>query len=99
MVRSFNKGWSRRFVEPIPLPGGGELVTLRDAGDYIARLPAKESAKPHWQTAIRELMMSAERGGILQLADWAMRQALAHGRPDPEKPPRKKVAKRYRIVR
>jgi hypothetical protein len=23
--------WSRRFVEPIPLPGGGKLVTLKDA--------------------------------------------------------------------
>jgi hypothetical protein len=24
--------WSRRFFDPIPLPGGGELVTLLDAG-------------------------------------------------------------------
>jgi hypothetical protein len=25
------KGWQRRFDEPIPLPGGRELVTLEDA--------------------------------------------------------------------
>jgi hypothetical protein len=24
--------WSRRFFDPIPLPGGGELVTLPDTG-------------------------------------------------------------------
>lgn len=93
------KGWQRRFYEPIALPAGGELVTLRDAGNYITALPAKVSSQPHWQTAARELMMSAERGGILQLADWAMRAAIHHGRPEPERQPRKKAAKRYRIVR
>jgi hypothetical protein len=25
------KGWQRRFDDPIPLPNGRELVTLRDA--------------------------------------------------------------------
>jgi hypothetical protein len=29
-------GWSRRFDAPIPLPAGGELATLREAGEYIA---------------------------------------------------------------
>jgi hypothetical protein len=29
------RGWKRRFDEPIPLPGGRKLVTLRDAGNYI----------------------------------------------------------------
>jgi hypothetical protein len=27
--------WSSRFAEPIPLPDGRELVTLRDAAHYI----------------------------------------------------------------
>jgi hypothetical protein len=26
-----DKGWQRRFNEPIPLPKGKKLVTLRDA--------------------------------------------------------------------
>jgi hypothetical protein len=44
-------------------------------------------------------MMAAERGGILMLAEIAMRQALAHGRPMPVPALRKKAAKKYRIVR
>src|ERR1700682_3599501 len=31
--------WTRKFDEPIPVPKGRRLVTLRDAGDYIAKLP------------------------------------------------------------
>jgi hypothetical protein len=30
-----DRGWRRRFDEPIPLPRGRQLVTLRDAGNYI----------------------------------------------------------------
>jgi len=102
-------GWSRRFYEPIELPNGalnkivkkrrGDLRTLRDAAEFIAALPAEESAQQHWQTAIRELMISAERGGILMLSEIAMKVALSHGREEPEKPPRKKAVKRYRVVR
>ena len=31
-------GWQRKFEDPIPLPGGRKLVTLRDAADYITSL-------------------------------------------------------------
>jgi hypothetical protein len=34
---------SASFEDPIPLPGGRKLVTLRDAADYITGLPKKES--------------------------------------------------------
>jgi hypothetical protein len=34
-----DRGWKRPFDEPIPLPRGGPLVTLKDAGDYITKLP------------------------------------------------------------
>ena len=71
-------GWSREFHEPIRA-GDTTLRTLRDAGNYISGLPSKVSAQPHWQAAVRELMMSAERGGILWLAEVAMKQALLHG--------------------
>jgi hypothetical protein len=33
------KGWTREFDEPIPLPDGGELRTLLDAGRYVDGLP------------------------------------------------------------
>jgi hypothetical protein len=44
-------------------------------------------------------MMAAERGGIVMLAEIAMRQALAHGPPNPTPAPRKKAVKKYKLVR
>ena len=41
-----DKGWQRKFEDPIPLPGGRTLITLRDAADYITSLPKKESDLP-----------------------------------------------------
>ena len=32
-------GWQTKFDEPIPLPKGKLLVTLRDAALYITKLP------------------------------------------------------------
>jgi hypothetical protein len=32
-----DKGWSREFDDPIPVPRGRQLVTLQDAGKYITR--------------------------------------------------------------
>lgn len=51
--------WDDKFDWPIPLPGGGELVTFRDAGDYIAKLPKREHDKPQWQLPIKDLMRRA----------------------------------------
>jgi hypothetical protein len=93
------EGWSRRFHDPIALADGRELVTLRDAGEYIASLPAKTARQTHWQTAAAELLISAERGGILMLAEIAMRKAVNHGQHPPTKQPRRKAVKRYRIIR
>jgi len=91
--------WSQTFDDPIELPGGRVLRTLRNAGHYVTALSKADQAKAQWQTAAHELMMAAERGGILMLAEIAMRQALAHGRPKPAPAPRKKAAKKYKIVR
>ena len=38
-----DKGWQRKFEDPILLPGRRKIVTLVDAGDYIANLPKKEA--------------------------------------------------------
>jgi len=54
--------WSREFEDPIPLPNGKKLVTLRDAADYIMSLPKSESNLPEWQAAI-EVLMLVSRGG------------------------------------
>src|SRR4051794_29734605 len=41
-----------RFEDHIVLPDGRKLVTLKDAADYVTKLPKKESELPEWQTAI-----------------------------------------------
>jgi len=35
-------GWSAQFEEPIALPKGKPIVTLREAANYIAKLPKSE---------------------------------------------------------
>jgi hypothetical protein len=76
-------GWARKFDTPIAIDDGAVLTKLRDAGRYVTALPKAEQSKPHWQTAARELLMAAERGGIMMLAEIAMRQALQAGKPKP----------------
>ena len=48
-----DRGCNRQFEDPIPLPRGRQLVTLKDAADYITRLPKAEHESPQWQTALR----------------------------------------------
>jgi hypothetical protein len=38
--------WSRKFDEPIPLPDGGELKTLYEAGRYVEALPKRRHERP-----------------------------------------------------
>jgi hypothetical protein len=68
-------GWQRQFEDPIPLPKGRQLVTLKDAADYITKLPKKESDLPEWQTAIEALML-VSRGGPTMLARIGVMKAL-----------------------
>ncbi len=91
--------WSKSFADPIELPNGRVLRTLRDAGHYVTGLSKADQSKPHWQIDAHELMMAAERGGILMLAEIAVRQALAHGQPKPATAPRKKAVKKYKLIR
>jgi hypothetical protein len=58
MPRVTERGWSRKFDDPILLPKGQELVTLKDAGGYITRLP--EHAAPDWQAAMEALLLVVE---------------------------------------
>jgi hypothetical protein len=52
--------WSRPFEDPIPVPDGRTLLTLKDAGDYITSLPKAEQDLNEWQTSIGSLMGAAE---------------------------------------
>ena len=67
--------WSTRFEDPIILPDGRQLLTLKDAADYITKLPKTESDLPEWQTAIEALML-CRRGGAPMLARIGVMKAL-----------------------
>jgi hypothetical protein len=73
------RGWQRKFEEPIPLPDGRTFVTFRDAATYIAALQKKESALPEWQAAIEALMLVVERDGPTMLARIGFMRALNRG--------------------
>ena len=68
-------GWQREFEDPISLPDGRKLLTLKDAAEYITGLPKKESALPEWQTAIEALMLCS-RGGPTMMARIGVMKAL-----------------------
>ena len=55
--------WGRSFDAPIPLPGGGELSSVRDAGQFIASLPKREHDAPQWRAAVQALLLVVERAG------------------------------------
>jgi hypothetical protein len=69
-------GWYVHFREPILTPKGALLITLRDAGDYITRLPKAEHDTKAWQTAMHCLLQAADSGGPTDFARIGMMQAL-----------------------
>jgi hypothetical protein len=73
MPRVTESGWSRKLDEPIIVPSQGPrvksrtLVTLKDAGTYITKLPKAKHSAPEWQAAMEALLLAA-RGGPMMLA-------------------------------
>ncbi len=68
--------WSRPFEDPITLPDGRTLSTLRDAGDYITSLPKAVHEAAEWQTAMEALILVATLGGPTMLARIGVMRAL-----------------------
>ncbi|WP_426418125.1 hypothetical protein [Bradyrhizobium genosp. A] len=62
-------GWGLPFEEPIEV-AGRKLVTLLDAGEYIAALPKKEHSAPEW------LLLAAELSGPTMFARIGIMRAL-----------------------
>jgi hypothetical protein len=60
--------WSRAFDDPIVPPNGQKLVTLKDAGAYITKLPKAEHDAPEWQAAMEALILVAENDGPMMFA-------------------------------
>jgi hypothetical protein len=68
--------WSRRFDEPIPLPRGRQLITLKDAANYIQKLPKAEQDLEEWQAAVEALLLVVELNGPTMMARIGMLRAL-----------------------
>jgi hypothetical protein len=69
-------GWTREFDDPIPLPGGRQLVTLEDAARYIQELPTAEHEVGHWQAAVEALLLVVKHNGPTMFARIGMMIAL-----------------------
>ncbi len=61
-------GWKRPFDDPIPLPRGRQLVTLKDAANYIQKLPKAEQDLDEWQAAVEALLLVVELNGPTMMA-------------------------------
>jgi len=60
--------WSRAFDEPISVPRGRQLVTLKDAANYIQKLPKAEQLLEEWQSAVEALLLVVELNGPTMMA-------------------------------
>jgi hypothetical protein len=68
--------WDQPFFDPIILPGGKPLVTLREAALYITRLPKVEHDAEEWQAAMAALLLVAEHDGPTMFARIGVMRAL-----------------------
>ena len=68
--------WSLPFSEPIVLPDGSELATLRDADDHLNKFPKSDQGAEEWKAAAHCLIEAAEHGGAVAFARIAMLRAM-----------------------
>jgi hypothetical protein len=84
--------WDATFDEPVKLPNGRMASTLREAGQFISRLPKAEHEQKAWQTAMHCLIEAAEKRGPISFARMGMLRAI-HGEEEDHFGPGKRVAK------
>ena len=69
--------WDTRFAEPIVLPGGISLASLRDAIVHLINtVPSSERGTPVILTAAELITSAAERGAPIEFARIATLRAL-----------------------
>jgi hypothetical protein len=71
-----DRDWKRAFDEPIPLPDGGELRTLLDAGRYVDALPRSMHEREEWQSVMEVLLLTIEGREPVRLVQVALTLAL-----------------------
>jgi hypothetical protein len=85
--------WDAEFFQPIQVPGKRkQLVTLRDAVEYMTSLPRDERGADYWWLAVTLLAIIGERGGCMFFAERAVAFGLRKGaqNPPPEFDPERK---------
>jgi hypothetical protein len=77
LLRSCIVSWDARFAEPIVLPDGAKLATLRQAIAHLVKtIPAAERRMPVVLTAAEMLTAAAEHRGPIEFARIATLQAI-----------------------
>jgi hypothetical protein len=69
--------WDSRFAQPIELPGGVKLASLREAILHLVNtIPSFERSLPVVLTAAEMITSAAERGGPIEFARIATLRAV-----------------------
>jgi hypothetical protein len=69
--------WDSRFAQPIELPGGVKLTSLREAILHLVNtVPSSERGLPAVLTAAEMITSAAERGGPIEFARIATLRAV-----------------------
>jgi hypothetical protein len=68
--------WERPFDQPVSLPGERPARTLRDAANYIRKLPESQRDTPEWRLAIQMLIDAAENYGPMLFARMGIERAV-----------------------
>jgi hypothetical protein len=69
--------WDSRFAEPIVLPDGAKLASLRESIAHLVKtIPAAERRLPAVLTAAEMLTAAAEHGGPIEFARIATLRAI-----------------------
>jgi hypothetical protein len=68
--------WDRPFDQPVPLPSGAPARTLRDAANYIRKLPNAEHDRPEWRLAVQMLIDASEDRGPMLFARIGIDRAI-----------------------
>jgi hypothetical protein len=68
--------WERPFDQPVPLPSRPPARTLRDAANYVTKLPKAEHEAKEWQAAMEAMILVATLGGPAMFARIGVMRAL-----------------------
>jgi hypothetical protein len=74
--------WDRPFDQPVPLPSGPPARTLRDAANFITKLPKAEHDSPEWRLAVHMLIEAAEDRGPMLFARMGLLRASSRDTPE-----------------